>query len=186
MFRDGIRSEFPRKAYTEDEITTAGQKDLEQKERKQEEVNSSKYRKQADLLVGETVLIRNSSKTSKFQPTFTPDLYEILQADNQAKKLMLRKWGSGSVLIRHPDDVKRFSEEVDLPATKETAGDVTKEVEDEIAMRNQKDNDAYNNLLSDTITSRSNVPADTNHEQEPRRSSRRPIPNRRYFNDDFL
>ena len=186
LFRDGIRSEFPRKAFTENEITTARQKDLEQKERKQEEVNSSKYRKQADLLVGETVLIRNSSKTSKFQPTFTPDLYEVLQADNQAKKLMLRKWGSGSILIRHPDDVKRFSEEVNPPSLKkEATPDIRKEIEDEIIVRNQEDDDAHSNPLSDTVDNPLNVAPERNDEQEPRRSSRRPIPNRRYYNDDY-
>ena len=98
---------------------------------------------------------------------------------------MLRKWGSGSIVIRHPDDVKRFSEEVDLPAMKEKECDVTKEVEDEIVMRNQEDNDTSSNLLSDMINSGSNVAVDTNHEQETRRSGRRPIPNRRYSNDDF-
>ena len=186
LFRDGIRSEFPRKAFTENEITTARQKDLEQKERKQEEVNSSKYRKQADLLVGETVLIRNSSKTSKFQPTFTPDLYEVLQADNQAKKLMLRKWGSESILIRHPDDVKRFSEEVNPPSLKkEATPDIRKEIEDEIIVRNQEDDDAHSNPLSDTVDNPLNVAPERNDEQEPRRSSRRPIPNRRYYNDDY-
>ena len=159
---------------------------MEQKERKHEEVNSSKYRKQADLLVGETVLIRNSAKSSKFQPTFTPDLYEVLQADNQAKKLMLRQWGSGSILIRHPDDVKRFSEEVDLPAlTKEAAPGISREIEDEIIIHNQEDDDAYGNLLSDTMDNPPNVAAERNDEQEPRKSSRRPIPNRRYINDDF-
>jgi hypothetical protein len=186
MFRDGIRSQFPRKALTENEIAIARKKDLEQKERKQEEVNSSKYRKQADMLVGETVLIRNPSKTSKFQPTFTPDLYEVLQADNQAKKLMLRKWGCGSILIRHPDDVKRFTEESDLPARrKEAAPDIRKEIEDEVIMRNQEDDDAHSNLFPGTMDNSPNVAAEMNDEQEPRRSSRRPVPNRRYFNEDF-
>ena len=186
MFRDGIRSQFPRKALTENEIAIARKKDLEQKQQKQEEVNNSKFRKQADLLVGETVLIRNSSKTSKFQPTFTPDLYEVLQADNQAKKLMLRKWGCGSILIRHPDDVKRFTEEADLPTLrKEAAPDIRKEIEDEFIIRNQEDDDAHSNLFPDTRDNSPNVTAEMNDEQEPRRSSRRPIPNRRYFNDDF-
>ena len=186
MFRDGIRSQFPRKTIPENEIVVARKKDLEQKERKQEEVNSSKYRKQADMLIGETVLIRNTSKTSKFQPTFTPDLYEVLQADNQAKKLMLRKWGCGSILIRHPDDVKRFTEEVDLPALrKEATPDVRYEIEEEVIMRNQEDDDAHGNLSPDTMDNSPNMAAEMNDEQEPRRSSRRPVPNRRYFNGDF-
>ena len=54
---------------------------------------------------------------------------------------MLRKWGSDNILIRHPDDVKRF-EGANLPEMEIMTRDVSKE-EDEIVERNQEEDEAY-------------------------------------------
>ena len=172
LFRDGVRSEFPRKVCTEDDITSARKRDLEQKKRKQEEVNSSKYRKQTNLLVGETVLIRNAHQNSKFHPTFTPDLYEIVQVDDKAKKVMLRKWGSESVLIRHPDDIKRFEEATHSEMKLKTPNGRMKP-EDEIVDYNQNEDEAF--------SSTTDFAFQEFQDQQPRRSSRQPVPNRKYI-----
>ena len=86
---------------------------------------------------------------------------------------MLRKWGSENILIRHPDDVKRF-EEADLPEMEIMTRDVSQE-EDEIVERNLEEDEAYS-CVTDV----------TNHDHQPRRSSRQPVPNRRYYNNDFM
>ena len=80
--------------------------------------------------------------------------------------------------------MKRFTEESDLLAQrKEAAPDIRKEIEDEVIMCNQEDDDAHSNLFPGTMDNPPNVAAEMNDEQEPRRSSRRPVPNRRYLTE---
>jgi hypothetical protein len=108
MFRDGIKAQFPRRGASDGEIAAAKQKDLEQKERHQEEVNQSKYRKLSHFAVGDAVLVRNYGKTSKFHPEFIPTPYEVIAVDNKAKKITMKMGGYDSTLTRHPDNIERY------------------------------------------------------------------------------
>ena len=109
LFRDGIKTQFPRRASSNDEITAAKNKDIEQKKKNQDEVNSSKYRKTSNLVTGDTVLIRNFRKKSKFEPEFIPDPYDVIAVDNVSKKITLKICGGEAILIRHPNDIKPFA-----------------------------------------------------------------------------
>ena len=71
MFRDGMKSQFPRRSSTQAEIMAAKERDLHQKARKQMDVNSSKYWKTSNFVVGDLVLVRNYTKKLKFNPEFT-------------------------------------------------------------------------------------------------------------------
>ena len=51
------------------------------------------------------MLVKNFRKTKKFDPTFIPDPYKIVEMDDKAKKLVLKS-EDGSRIIRHPDKVK--------------------------------------------------------------------------------
>ena len=108
MFRDSMKSQFPRRSSSQAEIMAAKERDLHQKERKQMDVNSSKYRKTSNFVVGDLVLDRNYTKKSKFNPEFMTVPFEVIKINTEAKKLTLRKINGDNVLIRHPDDVKLY------------------------------------------------------------------------------
>ena len=87
------------------------------------------------------MLVRNFKKTSKFQPVFMDDLFEIVYVDNKSKKLKLKLVGRDSTLVRHPDDVKLYYGEhrnKHSPDTDQHIEDVATEVseKDEIVFRN--------------------------------------------------
>ena len=73
------------------DIAEAKARDLERKEKKQEDVNSSKYRKQSNMKVGDLVYVQNYKKTSKFDPTYLPEPYEVTGVDKIAKRLTLKQ-----------------------------------------------------------------------------------------------
>ena len=169
LFRDGARLQFPRKSLPEDQVVLARRKDQEQKERNQDMVNSSKYRKASGLMVGETVLVRNTSKGSKFDPKFGPDLYEVLQVDHEAKKLLLRKWNSDSTLIRHPDDVKRFQATENDAVPESEPRNIAQSIEEEVVIQAREDDETYGEL-ADVVQNTNREVTETN--QQLRRSSR--------------
>merc|ERR1712048_50805 len=105
LSRDGVRNGLPRKAALEEDVMEARRKDIVTKEKSEERVNASKFRKSSNFKVGEKVLVKNFRKTKKFDPTFIPDPYEIVEVNDKAKKLIL-KFEDGSKIIRHPDKVK--------------------------------------------------------------------------------
>ena len=70
LFRDGVRSSFPRKKVSNQDIAKAKNKDLEKKIATEEVVNSSKYRKRSHFDVGDLVFVRNFNKKSKYDPIF--------------------------------------------------------------------------------------------------------------------
>ena len=168
-------------------------------------MNSSKYRKASNFSVGQTVLVRNFKKASKFQPVFMDDLFEIVDVENKSKKLKLKLLGSDSTLVRHPDDVKPYHGNhriVHAPDTDQQAEDIVTE-EEEIAVRNAKE-DAAGDTSRDAPgdapggATRDETRDATRDAQEPvdatdpdtantlRRSDRRRAPNTRYINNDFV
>ena len=110
LFRDGERSVFPRVSATSTDIEHARERELQQKKSAQEKVNSGKFRIHSDFAPGDQVLIRNYLKTSKFEPTFLPEPFVILDVSNNGQCLTLGRIADGGTLRRHPDDVKLFQD----------------------------------------------------------------------------
>ena len=108
LFRDSISSNFPRKAVSDDIIQTARHNDSLQKLEYQDRVNSSKYKKYANVSVGDQILIRNYKKRSKFEPLFLPEPFVITSISDQGRKLELERISDGRSFYRHPDDVKKM------------------------------------------------------------------------------
>ena len=70
MFRHAPQSLFPRRTVTEEEIVKARQRDIDLKAQRQDDINASKFKKASQFQIGDTVLIRNFNRKSKFQPYF--------------------------------------------------------------------------------------------------------------------
>ena len=98
---------FPRRSVS-DNISAARERDLQLKRAHQSKVNAGKYKIQSSLVVGDRVLVRNYQKTRKFDPTFLPDEYVIVEVSEEGHSLTLERLCDGPSLKRHPDDVKKF------------------------------------------------------------------------------
>ena len=109
LFRDGMKNDMPRISASEKDISEAIKRDEESKKINEEQVNSSKFRKDSNLKVGDTVLVRNFKRQIKFDPVFMDIPYQIISIDDKHNKIQLRN--KDSILIRHPDDVKPWFEE---------------------------------------------------------------------------
>ena len=186
MFRDGARMDFPRKKSNEMDIAEAKARDLERKEKKQEDVNSSKYRKQSNMKVGDLVYVQNYKKTSKFDPTYLPEPYEVTGVDKIAKRLTLKKQGDEDVLIRHPDHVKPF-----YGREREEVADETipskNDSEAELLKYSKQDEDSYEDSAPGIINDGSGiVQEDADGPLMLRRSTRERRPNPRYANGDYI
>ena len=108
LFRDGEQSVFPRKTCTDQEVKAARKRDMERKSVHQQQVNAGKYRIPSQFKIGDQVLVRNYQKTRKFDPTFQPKQFLIVDITNNGQCLSLLSPEDGTTLVRHPDDVKRF------------------------------------------------------------------------------
>ena len=113
IFRDGVRNGLPRKSITDEEVRIARERDEMKKEQAQTVLNSSKYRKASNIKVGDRVLVENFRKAKKFDPTFLPSPYKVIEVDEKAKKLTL-ELGDGTQLVRHPDKVKYYGVDEEL------------------------------------------------------------------------
>ena len=99
---------FPPRSISDENVEASRRFDKQQKAEKEEQVNTSKYKKKADLLVGDHVLVRNYRRRSKFQPLFNPEQYIVSGISDYGRKLEIERLADGQTLLRHPDDLKRF------------------------------------------------------------------------------
>ena len=106
MFRDGVRNIFPRVGVTYEDVLLARDKDKILKDRRQEKINSSKYRGESQLKVDDTVLLRNFQKCSKFDPIFMPQLCEVLDIKCNGRRVTIERKRDGKIFKRHPDDLR--------------------------------------------------------------------------------
>ena len=111
LFRDGVRTVFPRKPSSGVELSVARDSDLKQKQSSQEKINGSKYVKSDPVSEGDLVLARNYSKKSKFDPLFLPNPFLVVDRDDESKRLVLEDLESSRLVARHVDDVKGLSTE---------------------------------------------------------------------------
>jgi len=106
IFRDGIKTQFPRKSAKETEIEMARKKDKAIKEERQDSINASKFRKDTEINTGDVVIARNFAKTSKFEPIFLPEPFVVVGCENSANRLVLENMSDSRLVLRHVDDVK--------------------------------------------------------------------------------
>ena len=69
VFRDGYCATFLRKSVKSKQVKDAQVRDLVQKEQSQEKITSSKFRQETQILVEDTVLLRNLQITEDIQTT---------------------------------------------------------------------------------------------------------------------
>ena len=184
LFRDGYKSSFPRKAVSEDDIQKARKRDKEAKIQRDATINASKYHHDSNICIGDSVLIRNHERKSKFDPLFPLVLYEVIQ--KEGKTVTVRRGKDGKIFKRHPNDVKVTSWR---PKEQHT---LVKELDEREQLmkfhqifESIRDDDNENGL---SLFERENTVGSTNAINDadacsPRRSSRIRRPNPRYYNE---
>ena len=184
LFRDAHQSNFPQCPVTEDDIMYARIRDATLKESHQNQVNSSKYLKPSQLNIGDTVLLRNYNKTSKFDPTFQPRPCKIVDTDQRGHFLVIEREADGRIFHRHPDDVKPFTGHfipniaTDHPLhTEKEAVREWHSFFDNLSTNPENSEDSPPRLATGNVKKPSGM---------PRTSARTHIPNPRHFNEDFV
>ena len=106
LFRHSPQSVFPRRSPDEEAVANARARDRRLKLERQDHINSGKFMKASHFEVGDTVLIRNSTRSSKFQPYFDPSPLKVTAVLNNGRCLSLQRLCDDHIFQRHPDDVK--------------------------------------------------------------------------------
>ena len=108
LFRDGEENIFPRHTATEDDVAAAREREFHLKKSHQSTVNDGKYRIPSHFSIGDRVLIRNYHKVRKFDPTFLPEQFVVIDIANKGQCITVEGMNDGLTLKRHPDDLKPF------------------------------------------------------------------------------
>ena len=118
MFRDGLNHNFPQKGSTDEDVKNARELDTRKKMERQEMINSSKYRIESNVYPGDLVLVRDWTRRSKFDPIFLPTPFIVIELNQEMKNVLLQDLNSSKTLLRHLDDVKKYSQEILPPDSK--------------------------------------------------------------------
>ena len=179
MFRDGMRNQFPAKTLTSKAIEEARSKDLLQKQVNEASINSSKYRKQDELSIGDKVLVRSTARKSKFEPIFLQETFNVVSFDEVAKKLVLQRDNSNEALIRHPDDVKLYSGKELKHKTSQSSEPTQQNKDFDVSSGSEEESD-----WSPFPDCDDDAHEDAAQPEAPRRSTRVRVANTRY--NDFV
>ena len=106
FFRDGMRTNFPTKPVSNEQIMDAKEKDVVAKQKNEDKVNSSKYRKSSSFSLGDKVLVRDYKRTRKFEPLFTKSSYVVTSFNHETQVATVAK--GRKTLRRHADDIKPY------------------------------------------------------------------------------
>ena len=107
IFRDAHQSVFPRQPVSENGIKSAREHEEQIKQARGSKINSTKYRITSRFQIGDSVLLRNYKRFSKFDPLFLPERHTIINIDHQGLRLSVERESDGKLFFRHPDDIKR-------------------------------------------------------------------------------
>ena len=193
LFRDSQQSQFPRQKVSNDDVLSARRRDTNLKTCRQEEVNSSKYRRLSHFQIGDSVLMRNHKKTSKFDPVFLPEPCIILDTDKHGRCLVIERQSDGHVYKRHPDDVKLYLGNQIIECQSPTASeqDIIRKWHQMFESMNE-DLDTEGQTLEPEVQNNepepevpNNEPQEHNPPRNLRVTGRIRKPTTRYFNDDF-
>ena len=186
FFRDGYRTTFPRIQASNEKIEQAKARDQKLKIERSESVNSSKYRKQTEIKIGDTVILRDFNRKSKFDPIFPQVFYKIINISKDNSVVTVRRECDGQVLRRHPDDIKISTAPTALPEKKPCHSPEREQLLQFHRMFNTSNNEENDlTLFTQNVSEAPNEAAIDVATQELRRSSRRRIPNSRYVNTDM-
>ena len=125
LFNTPTSDVFPRKFVSEEDIQHAKKYDHLKKQIYEDKINSTKYIKNSNILVGDTVIIRNYKKQRKFDPIFHPDQYIVLSIRDFGRRLELERLRDGKLFSRHPNDVKKVHENPENPQNTESEQPMT-------------------------------------------------------------
>ena len=112
MFRDGHEGIFPRITVDHKKIEEARERDMIQKATREKRINQQKFRVKEAISTGSTVFMRYHNERTKFEPTFLPETFTVLNFDSDGTTLILERKKDGAIFRRHPDDVKLFKGEI--------------------------------------------------------------------------
>ena len=190
LFRDGMKTNFPRKNVTEKDIAVAKQKDKQHKENNQIKVNSSKYRKETRFCSEDKLLVRNYQKKSKYDPLFYTEPFTVIHVNEIGNKVLVER--CGMKLERHPDDHKPYFETGPVGPKNQVVrpGKRCMDFTDYDKIEHDYGNDSYNecpfrqqnDIMNDDLGSSDHAVI----EPLRRPSSRVRLPNSRYFGENFV
>lgn len=166
IFRDGIRTQFPRRSCTDKDVQRSREKDREVKAARDKKVNDGKYRKASSIAEGDVVLARDHKRTSKFQPVFLPDPFVVVKCEEEAKRVILEGLNVARTLVRHFDDIKNCHSQL-LMQNSQTAYSDDEEL----------DTSFLDKVFEEPFTDLK--------ETQPRRSSRKRVTTNRYPEDEW-
>ncbi len=176
FFRDPPQTVFPRRKIREEDVHNARLHDANIKQHRQEAINEGKYRKSSQFEVGDTVLIRNYNRTSKYHPYFQYSPLQVMEVQNNGRCLVLQRISDGAVYRRHPDDVKLFKEMGNHTQHESNIRSPASE-DDTLRLQEQLLAGMYNEEQGDELLIR-HPPLEDQRRQH--------IPNPRYYNNDMV
>ena len=189
LFRDGVRKKFPCIMVDEKQVKNARERDARQKLERGEKINASKFRSESTYQNGDYVVLRNTKKTSKFDPYFEPDTCQVIEVSKDGRVVTVERLKDGKLIKRHPDDIKLHVTRFIKPTEKDD--------EQSDAFEWQRMSRGFPGVIScyDDESDSENVDTDESQRQgndesiseghfEHRRSTREKVPNRPYFNED--
>ena len=139
------------------------------------------------MKIGDTVYVQNYKKSSKFDPNYLPNPYEITGVDKIAKRLTLKKQGDKEILIRHPDHVKPFYGPRREEVADETIPSSKNDSEAELLIYSKQEEENYDDNAPEIIDEDNGIlQEDADGPLMVRRSTRERRPNPRYANDDYV
>ena len=107
MFRGGYHSGFPPKAPTSDDnIQKAIKQSIVNKARRNQNINTSRWRKYHDIQQGDKVLILRAMRSGKYQSIYEPEPYIVIH-QNGARYQLLRQ-SDNYTTFRHINDLKPY------------------------------------------------------------------------------
>ena len=102
LFRDVKETVFPRKLVTDSDLSLARERDKQMKQERTDKIDTSKYKKQDQMYVGDKILIRNHTKQCKFDPLFLAEPYSV--TDVNRNYMTVTNDADGRTLKRHRDN----------------------------------------------------------------------------------
>ena len=104
LFRDGMKTKFPRQKASLKQIHKAREADITHKEINETKENESKYRIYSNFKIGDKVWVRNFNRQRKFDSLFLEQPFVVTGIDMKSHSLEVA--GDGKIFRRHLDDVK--------------------------------------------------------------------------------
>ena len=186
IFRDGYRGNFPRQKVSETDIAAAKLRDKQLKQKNEVTVNSSKYRKQSSLEIGDLVYVRNFNKQRKFEPIFLEVPFVITDINEVGNKLQVKQIHNGTTYWRHPDDLKRHYGDIQ-PPNHDVQSDQLPYTSIPVSIDESHDDASYFQppTNQEVQEDQNQIPVEQEIPQL-RRSARTPVPNARYYNEEFV